>query len=463
MNIYDDVSNTISEGLNLIFDQKIRIGITGLSRGGKTALITAIVNNVLSFGDEELENKLSRFKPLLSKKIISGQIAKPKDLEIAQFPYHKAIDSLIQNPPFWPEPTDGISKITLEIKAKSKSLLGDKIKTLYVDIWDYPGEWLMDLMLLDLSYEEFSDFYQKRLLDIAKVIDAQSWLSEGASFKLNAKEIDEQKLKRVVDLFKIWLKKVKEYGFAMTLPGRFILPGKLEGTPILEFLPWVWSDVQNLKNSDSVLYNTLKERYEAYRQRVVKRFYNDCFSKIDRQIILVDCLKALRGGKETFKDVNECFDVLMSHFNYGQNNLITRLFKPKIEKVLFVASKADNVTNDEHENLLSLLKSMIKQSEKRVRIGGVSYEALVLSSIKATKCVDYNKDGKTYEVLVTPYKDDQPFYPGSVPPNWSEKSMEFFKEHFKSFELKPPIVEHNDTLPHINLDLLLNFILGDKF
>lgn len=462
MSIYSNVSDSLIEGASLLFDKKLRIAITGLSRGGKTALITSLVNHILSFGDRSLADSLPRFKAALNNTLLSGEILAPNDLEIPQFPYHAAIDALSANPPKWPEPTDGISKITLKIKYKSKSLLLGNIKTLYLDIWDYPGEWLMDLMLLDLEYEDFSRFYSKRLELIGKVIDPGPWLNEGRKLDFLSNNIDDHTLKATVTLFKEWLKKVKEYGFAMTLPGRFILPGALEGTPILEFLPYVWGDIGNITNKNSQLLKVLKLRYDGYREKIVKRFYKDCFSKIDRQIVLVDCLKALKGGKESFFDINECFDVLMKHFNYGQNNLVTRLFAPRIEKAIFVASKADFVTNDEHGNLLSLLNSMIKQSAIRIRAQGSIHESMVLSAVKATKCVDYHKENELYEVLVTPYEDDAPFYPGSVPPTWSKESMDFFKEHFKSIELRPPRLEFGNNIAQMNLDLLLNFLLGDK-
>ena len=104
----------------------------------------------------------------------------------------------------------------------------------------------------------------------------------------------------------------------------------------------------------SSLYAVLRERYNYYRDRIVRGFYRECFSRLDRQIVLVDCLKALRGGRETFYDINDAFDTLLSHFSYGNSSFLSRIFSPRIDRVLFAASKADHITNDQHQNLTAL-------------------------------------------------------------------------------------------------------------
>ncbi len=58
--------------------------------------------------------------------------------------------------------------------------------------------------------------------------------------------------------------------------------------------------------------------YKYYQQHVVKAFYNDHFSKFDRQIILVDCLQPLNAGPESFNDMRQALDQLMQSFKYGQ-------------------------------------------------------------------------------------------------------------------------------------------------
>ncbi len=49
----------------------------------------------------------------------------------------------------------------------------------------------------------------------------------------------------------------------------------------------------------------------------------------------------------------------MHSFRYGRSGLLSRLFAPKIDKVVFAATKADHVTPDQHVYMVSLLQQMI--------------------------------------------------------------------------------------------------------
>lgn len=460
MGIIDDLTGAIGRGINLMMDREIRLGVTGLSRGGKTAFITSLVNILSTFGEVGTAERLPRFTAYEAKNISYGGLARPRDLKVAAFPYLRACDSLFAETPAWPEPTSGISEIRLELVYEKKDLLSFSRKgRLYIDIWDYPGEWLMDLMLLKLSYAEFSDRIRKRTATLSAVTDVSSWLKAGAQLKAEA-PVNVNDLHHVVRLYTDWLRESKDKGFAMVVPGRFVLPGDLEGAPILEFVPWVWDLPEGF--GEGSLYRTMEERYDAYREKVVRKFYRECFSGLDRQVILIDCLRALMGGRETFMDINETFDVLMENFSYGGSSILGRLFSPKIDRVIFAATKADTVTMDQYANLLSLLRSMVKQAASRVRADGSNCEFMILSAIKAAKCMYAEHEGKRVQVLKTDYDDEPPFFPGSIPSGWSREGMEFFQKYFKMRELRPPKLNPGEPIPGINMDVLLQYILGDK-
>lgn len=458
----DKAQNTFSAGMNLINDREIRIGVTGLSRGGKTALITSLVNHVLAFGGPDIKDLLPRFTGYSTGGITSGKIARPRDFAVAEFPYYKAMDALTSEPAEWPEATDGISEIRLEIECtKNRWYSIGSSYMLSLDIWDYPGEWLMDMILLDMSYEEFSELSRQRILKVGAVCPADKWVKAGSSLK-PLEKINETELRKVIELYTAWLRMQKEQGFAMIVPGRFVLPGKLAGALLLEFLPWIWESVDASDVRQGSLYYCLKERYDRYRKDVVEKFYRECFSHIDRQIILVDCLKALMGGKETYIDINDSFSALLKHFSYGRSGILDRIFSPKIDRVVFCATKADSVTQDEQKNLLSLLSSMVRQAASGVRSDGSRTEYMTLSSIRAANCQIYTKGGFSSQVLVSPYDGEKPYYPGSVPSGWSRENMEFFQKNFMFSKMRPPVIEPGGIIPDINMDLLFQYILEDR-
>ena len=460
--IIEGLTDSITDSVNRLFDKEIRIGVTGLSRGGKTAFITSLVNTFLNFGNEGMSDRLSRFSAYDKSGIFYGGIAPNHDLSVPQFPYQECYDALVASNPQWPTPTDNISEIRLEIKFRDDRIfVPGEHRNLFIDIWDYPGEWLMDLMLLNMSYEQFSKKMREQVKKLTAVVDSTSKLFDYRG-KLKPNEpVDHKQLKSVVGTYVDWLKQCKQRGFALIVPGRFVLPGNLEGAPIIEFVPWLWEDFVPDSRSDS-LYNTMKFRYENYREKIVKKFYSDSFSKLDRQIILIDCFKALQGGKETYNNINDTFEVLLNNFNYGSNNILSRIFSPNIDKVIFAATKADQITIDEQKNLLSLLKSMVTSASRKVRGEGSNCQYMVMSSIAATRCKMINHRGDNIQVLSTDYEDDKSYYPGEIPPNWSQESMEAYQKYFKFKELRPPKLSAGDPVPNMNMDIMLQYILGDK-
>lgn len=73
-----------------------------------------------------------------------------------------------------------------------------------------------------------------------------------------------------------------------------------------------------------------------------------------------------------------------------------------------------------------------------------------------------NHRGDNIQVLSTDYEDDKSYYPGEIPPNWSQESMEAYQKYFKFKELRPPKLNAGDPVPNMNMDIMLQYILGDK-
>mgnify|MGYP000976138428 CR=1 FL=1 len=132
-------------GAGLVRPQ-LRLGVTGLSRSGKTIFITALIHALLH------GTRLPVFEALTSGRIARVKLSPQPDAAIPRFEYEKHLRDLITHRR-WPDSTRAISEIRIEIEYQTKR---GKEKTLTLDIVDYPGEWLLDLLLLDKTYEEWS-------------------------------------------------------------------------------------------------------------------------------------------------------------------------------------------------------------------------------------------------------------------------------------------------------------------
>lgn len=461
-------SKPLGETFNRTFDRQVKLAVTGLSRSGKTVFITSLVHQLL----HGLEGTHLPFFQIVSSGRLRGTKPMPQpDMHIPSFRYDRAIEQLCGDPPTWPQQTNGISEIRLAIRYLSNNPLLkhiSPIKTLCVDIVDYPGEWLLDLPLLELSYEEWSE-------QIASACEKEPRLSLSSEWRAFLENIDltseanEATLRRASQLYTDFLHCCKEpqYGLSLLQPGRFTMPGDdLKGAPLLEFCPLF--EIPESPYPENSLYAEMKKRYDYYKEHLVKKFYKEHFSSFDRQIVLADVLKAFNTGYASFVDMRDALNMVLKSFQYGKTGLFNKLFGGlKIDKILFATTKADHVTPNQLPNLERFLQNMLASSQNNATFEGVRTETLALAAVKCTQAAYTTFQGQKISCIKgVPIKLDKPvaLFPGEVP---LEVPMpeEWVEGRFQFMEFKPPRLAnvHGSGLPHIRLDHALEFLLGDKF
>lgn len=456
--------------------------MTGLSRSGKTAFITSLVNQLITEGNS---SKLSFFDPVHNGNFIAAKRVPQKNLSIPRFDYDKAITSLTNESPSWPEPTHGISELRLAIRYQpQKSLLkyAADMATLTLDITDYPGEWLLDLPMLKQTYEQWSEQTQTLLLSSPRNQFSQRFLDKVSRldpFAVADEELLAELSKEYTELLHTFRFKL---GLSVIQPGRFILPAELAGAPILEFFPF-----PNLTNIDGNEYQNandesfigmLRARYIEYKEEVVKKFYQQHFMRFDRQIVLADCLTPLNAcsdnsGSESFDDLQLAIDMILESYSYGKSGLFSRLFSPKIDKLLFAATKADHVTAEQHAPMVSLLNQLIYQSKHKINFEAIEMKTLAIASVKSTSSGKSIYQGQPVSVIQghtakqTLGKEQTKIekitlFPGSVPEKLPQK--EFWKQSAFNFINFLPMhgMSKHEALPHIRMDQVLQFLLADK-
>lgn len=452
--------------LNRSMDRHLRLAVTGLSRSGKSALITALVHQLEQLG---FSSRLDQWEVARSGRLIGGRRVPQLNQHIPSFPFEAGMKALHAEPPRWPEPTRQISELRLELRFHPRRgllrHLSHEPHSLFLDIVDYPGEWLLDLPLLAMSYRQWSEQMVAMLERPALRTAAAEWLVLGERLDPLA-ACSEETLRELAASYTRWLLYCKnELGYSLIQPGRFVLPGEYAGAPMLQFVPWVWGAWPDEAPAGSML-ALLQERYEYYKNHLVRGFYREHFSTFDRQIVLVDCLQALQAGEEAMADLQQTLTLLMQSFHYGSSNWWRRLFAPRIDRLLFAASKADHVTPDQHANLQGLLQDLVQAPMGQARFENIEVACQAIAAVRAGEYRQVMHAGKPLFALQGTTLDGEQvhLFPGEVPAHWPDRR--FWQQEgaggFGFIALRPPRLARGETMPHLRLDQMLEFLLGDK-
>jgi predicted YcjX-like family ATPase len=473
----EKIKNKANELLKRTLDQHISLAVTGLSRSGKTAFITSIVNQLINEGSGA---KLNFFDPVHQGNFIAAKRVPQKHYHVPRFDYDAAMSSLTSEPACWPEPTHGISELRLAIRYQPKSSLlkyATDMATLTLDITDYPGEWLLDLPMLKQTYQEWSEQTYTLMTSGLRGKYSKIFLAKLEKIDAFDKASEELLAELTLEYTELLHKFRYELGLSVIQPGRFILPGDLAGAPILEFFPFPVLgnlDENEYQNApDDSFIGMLRSRYLEYKEQVVRKFYREHFLRFDRQIVLADCLTPLNKGKEHFADLELAMSMVLESYNYGKSGLFSRLFSPKIDKLLFAATKADHVTPEQHAPLVSLLNQLVHQNKYHLNYEAVQLKTLAISSVKATNSGISKHNGEDIPViqgqrlLDSNHKNDVfgqliTVFPGAVPSQlpkecyWQSKPFNFI-----NFAPLNGLTKHQ-SLPHVRMDQVLQFLLADK-
>lgn len=455
----------------------VRLGVTGLSRAGKTVFITALVRNLVTGG------RLPFFTPDADGRIVRAYLEPQPDDSVPRFAYEAHLDELIGDPPQWPESTRRISelRVTIEYRSENPWKRAIGLSKLHLDIVDYPGEWLVDLPLLDQTYDAFSREALALAADPLRSAAAKSWLDFLAGTDPGAGE-NEQIALFGTKLYVDYLKALRQSGAQSTLaPGRFLLPGDLEGSPLLTFFPMPPMDGTSPQRGS--LAAMMARRYESYKTQVVKPFFVDHFSRLNRQIVLVDVLGALDQGAGAITELERAMGGVLGAFRPGANSWWSLIAGRRIDKVLFAATKADHLHAAHHDRLDAILKRIVDDSLRSAEAEGAGVSATAIAAVRATREGEVKSKGEILPCLKgTPLKgeriggitfngtEEAAIFPGDLPLDPAEaldrarsgKPGSLSLVRFRPPKLPPKQPGVKDAaLPHIRLDRALDFLISD--
>src|SRR3954449_7188821 len=211
-----------------LFNPTVRLGVTGLSHAGKTVFITALVHGLTRGG------RFPWFATGASGRIARARLEPQPDDAVPRFSYENHLRTLIEAR-HWPNSTVDISELRLVIDYQRQN---GADRTLTLDIVDYPGEWLLDLPLLNKNYEQWSAESLALSREGPRARLATPWHEHLKTLDPEGRE-NEQAALAAAKLFTDYLRACRDERFAMSLspPGRFLMPGNLAGSPALTFAP----------------------------------------------------------------------------------------------------------------------------------------------------------------------------------------------------------------------------------
>jgi len=454
------------------FTPTLRLGVTGLSRAGKTIFITALIHNLLTGG------RLPGFAPLAEGRFIGARLADYPEATIPRFAYEQHLEALTGRTPVWPESTRRISQLRIVLKYQSAGWFSGfrGPSTLNLDIVDYPGEWLLDLPLLGLGFAEWSREALERAERPGSGKEAGPFLHLLGSID-PLKDASDPDAEKLADAFTDYLRKSREHGALSTLPpGRFLLPGDLEGSPALTFAP-LRPPAQPVPRGS--LYAMLEHRFEAYKDQVVRPFFRDHFARLDRQIVLVDTLRALNAGPAAVADLENALTAVLACFRQGEAHPLLRPFSRRIDRILFAATKADHVHHTSHDRLEAILNRLVADAGRRARFAGAETRSLAIAAIRATREGTISESGETLPTLIgTPVKGETldgitydgkteiALFPGDLPEHPDSLFEDGNPVSLNFLRFTPPTkLDRNAAgdviLPHIRFDRALDYLIGD--
>lgn len=466
--ITDTVARAIedaAEGVGEMFEPVVRLGVTGLSRAGKTVFITSLVANLLDRG------RMPQLLAAAEGRVVSAFLQPQPDDTVPRFEYETHLAALTGTNPHWPHSTRSISQLRLSLKVRPKGLLSGVrgLRTVHLDIVDYPGEWLLDLPLLQQSFAQWSAQSLQQARGGARAELAADWLKTLATTDATAR-LDEEKAQELARRFTAYLAAAREAGFSACAPGRFLLPGDLEGSPVLTFAPLQAPE----KRRSKTLYVEFERRFEAYKRRVIKPFFRDHFARIDRQIVLVDALGAIHSGPQAVEDLRGAMGDILTSFRPGKNSWLSGILGKKVEKILFAATKADYLHHTQHPQLTAFLAELLREAKDRADFKGAKTQAMAIASLRATVETTVTHDGAPLECVqgvlaqtgkaAAMYAGDLPDDPAHLLSPARQGAEKWLDGDFAIMHFAPPVLSRksNEGLPHIRLDKASEFLIGDR-
>jgi len=414
--------------------KRMHVGVAGMSHSGKSSFITGLVAQLEAGDASELTGFCAALEGrIMDVEVLSADAAVP-------FAYEEQKQRFANGK--YPRSTTEAAELRLKISYCKRS---GKESTLELIISDFPGEWLMDVALLSMSYEEWNT-WQCALwrADAERFGVLDVFQHDEIASTLTLAEILNAQLRKFI------AKRRNEQALSINTPGRIAITGAEVAEDAIPLPCFDWR-----AGEDEVLDQFLIERYERYKKEYVEAFFEHCIKPIDRQLVLLDVHSISHDGEAALQRIKQALQLVMGQVNYGEASSVSRLFGAKVDRVLFVATKSDLVLPEDHHAMQSLLRTVVDPTINDIKRQRSAVAIQTAAAMVATQYVRHS--GELYLEAVT---EDGRCLRFRNPALMREEGINYAEQ--QSWELPRLSPLRRSELPgHQRLDQVLETLLGD--
>ena len=391
---------------------------------------------------------------------------------------------LAKDPAEWPESTRRISQLRLTIEYTPTSAMRRAFTTgrLHVDIVDYPGEWLIDLPLLELSFADWSRQAVAEAHGRSRAEAARPWLEFLSALDPDG-PADEQIALAGAARFTRYLQQARTPDAALAAPGpgRFLLPGDLAGSPLLTFFPMPAGRQRRLRARHARRHAgaPLRELQGACGKAVLPRPLRPARppDRAHRR-----ALRASTPAPPHLQTSSARWKPSSSASARGPAPGSRSILPRRVDRLLFAATKADHLHHTSHDRLEAILRLIADKAIARAEFAGAEVKVIALAALRSTREAEARSGWQRLPCIVgVPLPGERlggkvfggateaAVFPGDLPADPADLEVVAAKPdavHFLRF--RPPRLvldgasDEQAALPHIRLDRAMDFLLGDK-
>ncbi len=207
--------------------------------------------------------------------------------------------------------------------------------------------------------------------------------------------------------------------------------------------------------------------------------------------MLVEALAAFNAGPEAVRDLQGALVSILDCFRIGRSGVLGTLFRPRANKLLFAATKADHLHHSAHDRLESILAQMVGSASTQAGFEGAEVDVIALAAVRATREGHVRgNDGRLPSIIGVPEQGEiangETFdgeteiavFPGDLPTDAAalfDADTHTFRglttagadaADFRFVRFRPPALQITadgvPELPHIRLDRAMQFLFGDR-